>query len=77
MTYKNWYLLLAIFLFQNLTFAAINGTISDKSGRPLRGANILLEGIDLGTAANEDGTLVLEYKPESEYSLEVTHIGFN
>lgn len=76
MTYKNWYLLLAIFLFQNLTLAAINGTISDKSGHPLIGANILLEGTDLGTAANEDGTFVLEYKPESEYSLEVTHIGF-
>ena len=76
MTNKNWYLILPIFLVQSFTFAVVSGIISDKSGNPLKGANILLEGTDLGVATNEDGSFVLEYVPEGEYSLEITYIGF-
>ena len=76
MTNKNWYLILPIFLVQSFTFAVVSGIISDKSGNPLKGANILLKGTDLGVATKEDGTFILEYVPEGEYSLEITYIGF-
>ncbi len=53
----------------------ISGTITDKSGTPLAGANVLVKGTTVGAQADFDGKFTLEV-PEGKTILEVSYIGF-
>ena len=41
--------------------ASISGTVTDlESGRPVAGANVVVDDSDLGAAADEDGKFIIE-----------------
>jgi outer membrane receptor protein involved in Fe transport len=55
----------------------ISGVVTDKkTGEPLIGVNLTLEGTYLGTATDEDGTYFLLQVPPGKYVLVATYIGY-
>ena len=63
-------------LLSSFLFAAVTGTVSDQSGDPLIGANVVVEGTSLGAATKADGSFSIDYEPTGEFSLVVTYIGY-
>lgn len=57
--------------------ATITGRITDaETGKPLPGANILIEGTFLGTAADDNGRYILRGLQPGTYNLRITVIGY-
>ena len=56
--------------------STISGTVTDESGNPLIGANVLVEGTVVGAATDIDGTFSINYVPEGEYTLLVSYFGY-
>ncbi len=61
--------------------AALNGTVSDRDGTAVVGANVVLEGAVLtggkiGTSTDEEGRFSFAEVPVGTYVLRITHIGF-
>ena len=56
--------------------STISGTVTDESGNPLIGANVLVEGTAVGAATDIDGIFSINYIPEGEYTLVVSYIGY-
>ena len=56
--------------------STISGTVTDGAGSPLIGANVLVDGTAIGAATDIDGLFSINYKPEGEYTLVVSYIGF-
>ncbi|UCH63944.1 MAG: TonB-dependent receptor [Fidelibacterota bacterium] len=55
----------------------ISGTVRDTdTGKPLPGANVVLEGTAFGAAANQDGVYFLSRIPAGDYTLIVSYIGY-
>ncbi|MCK0137018.1 TonB-dependent receptor [Arenibacter sp. S6351L] len=54
----------------------VNGTISDNSGTPLPGANILEKGTTNGTQADFDGNFSIEVSDENS-TLVISYVGFS
>ncbi len=55
----------------------IKGTIVDaSSGEALIGANVMIKGTSLGTAANIDGEFMLPSVRPGEYTIKVTYVGY-
>lgn len=60
------------------TTGKIAGQVSDsKTGEPLIGANVVLEGTLLGAAADLDGYFVILNVPPGEYNLKASLIGYS
>jgi TonB-dependent receptor len=56
---------------------SIKGTITDAgTGEPLFGANIILEGTSLGSAADIDGKYLIPVIPTGTYTLKASYIGY-
>lgn len=55
---------------------SIYGSVSDKSGNPLVGANVLLSGTQKGSAADLKGNFEIKNIPSGIYTLEVSMIGY-
>lgn len=53
----------------------VSGTVTDQSGAPLPGANIVVKGTTVGAQADFDGKFTLEV-PEGNSVLEISYIGF-
>ncbi len=53
----------------------VSGKVTDDSGKPLAGANIVIDGTELGSASDEDGNYVIE-EVEVGSSMSVSMIGF-
>ena len=55
------YLFIIAFVFTSFVFAqsTIEGTVSDESGNPLVGANVIVEGTSLGAATGVDGDYMI------------------
>ncbi len=72
--------LLTLFTLSNLTLAAsgkISGTIRDsKTKEPLIGANILIEGTQMGAASDISGYYVILNVPPGTYKLKVSMVGY-
>ncbi|RMF54770.1 MAG: carboxypeptidase-like regulatory domain-containing protein, partial [Calditrichaeota bacterium] len=73
-------LLLSLF-FVSLLYAGttgkIVGTVRDsKTGEPLIGANVVLEGTQMGISTDQDGYFVLINVPPGVYTLTVHYIGY-
>ena len=68
--------ILPIMLFANYLLATVTGKVSDENGQPLFGANVLVEGTNMGAATNEDGSFSIDYDPSGEFSLVATYIGY-
>ncbi len=78
---KNFYIiafiLIPVLLFSGIT-GKISGTIIDKeSGQNLIGANIILEGTNLGAASDINGFYNILNVPPGVYTLQATMIGYN
>ena len=56
--------------------STISGNVTDESGNPLIGANVIVEGTVVGAATDIDGTFSINYVPEGEYTLLVSYFGY-
>lgn len=70
-----------LFASSSIVYAAPAGKIAarvfDASSRsPLAGANLVIEGSEIGGAADQNGTLILRDVPAGVYSVEVSMIGY-
>jgi hypothetical protein len=77
------YFLLYIFvlvLLQNEIYSqtgVLSGTVSDaKTGEPLIGATVILEGTTIGSATNNDGRYFIRNIPANSYNITVSFIGY-
>ena len=59
-----------------ITQNTINGTVSDKNGVPLPGANILEKGTTNGTQTDFEGNFSIDVADENA-SLVISYVGFN
>ena len=73
---KAYLRVLPIMLFANYLLATVTGTVSDENGQPLFGANVLVEGTNMGAATSEDGLFSIDYDPTGEFSIVATYIGY-
>ena len=77
------YFLLFIFVLvlqQNEIYSqtgVLSGTVSDaKTGEPLIGATVILEGTTIGSATNNDGRYFIRNIPAKSYNITVSFIGY-
>lgn len=72
---------LIIITISSLSIAGTTGKLSGKikdalTGEPLIGANVIIEGTNLGTASDMDGNYVILNIPPGRYSVKFSYIGF-
>ncbi len=70
---------LVLFLMSAMLFAqtgTISGTVTNKNGEPLPGANVTLEGTSMGAAADADGAYTIANVPLGTYTVTVAFIGY-
>ncbi len=73
------FLILLIILISTVSFAqeySIYGTVKDKSGEPLVGANVVLVGTEKGAATDSKGNFAIKNITPGTYTLEVSMIGY-
>jgi len=77
----NYLLLVSVLVLPFSAFAAngiITGKVTDaKTGEALPGANVIIEGTNLGAATDLSGNYVIKNVPPGVYTLKVTYIGYN
>ena len=69
-----------IFLILNLSFAVgqtISGTVTDENGNGLAGANVTVEGTNMGAAANSSGSYSISGVAPGTYTVSASFIGYN
>jgi len=69
-----------IFLILNLSFAigqTISGTVTDENGNGLAGANVSVEGTNMGAAANSSGSYTISGVASGSYTLTASFIGYS
>jgi len=64
------------------TYAGITGTLAGyvtekKTGKPLPGANVIIEGTFYGAAADKDGFFLVNNIPAGKYAIKAQMIGYN
>ncbi|WP_132704692.1 TonB-dependent receptor [Winogradskyella wandonensis] len=69
---------LFVMLFTVISFAqtTVKGTITDDTGQPLPGANIIIEGTTIGTSSDFDGKYIITTDQTPPFKLVVTYTGF-
>lgn len=76
-----FYLLLLVFLIPGVIFAQsgkLRGTIVDqKTKEPLIGANIIVEGTNLGGATDVEGSFYILNVPVGTYSIKASYVGYH
>ena len=70
---------LAAFLcIGNLLMAVdVNGIVTDQDGRPLPGANIIVEGANIGSASDSEGRFSFQFEPEGDFVIVASYIGYS
>ena len=66
-----------IFLILNLSFAigqTISGTVTDENGNGLAGANVSVEGTNMGAAANSSGSYTISGVAPGTYTVSASFI---
>ena len=77
-----WLLLIASIVLINQSLTAgtvgtISGTVIDQATRlPLGGANVIMEGTQMGAAADQNGNFIIHNVPAGLYTVKVTVIGY-
>jgi len=56
--------------------ATLEGRVTDTSGQPLPGANVVIESTSQGTAAGQDGSFSLSGISPGTYTVQVTFVGY-
>ena len=62
------------FLFMNLSYAQVSGTLTDEAGEPLIGATVVVQGTDVGTVSDVDGNF--EINASNGDVLVISYIGY-
>jgi len=76
MNKRNLISLVATFLMPMFIYGqSVSGTVADEAGSPLAGANVVVEGTDLGAAALADGTYSISIG-EGSYTVTASVIGY-
>jgi len=67
-----------LLFFCAFTYAqtTVNGTVTDDSGQPLPGANVIVVGASIGAITDFDGKYTLTYNQEPPFSIQVSSVGF-
>ena len=70
---------LAAFLcIGNLLMAVdVNGIVTDQNGRSLPGANIIVEGTNIGSASDSEGRFSFQFEPEGDFVIVASYIGYS
>ncbi len=73
------FLQIMMLMFCVTTFAqtTVTGTVTDDSGQPLPGANIIIDGTTTGTISDFDGNYSLTYNQSPPFMVTVSSVGFN
>lgn len=73
------FLQIMMLMFCATTFAqtTVTGTVTDDSGQPLPGANIIIDGTTTGTISDFDGNYSLTYNQSPPFMVTVSSVGFN
>ena len=70
--------LTAFLCIGNLLIAVdVNGVVTDQDGRSLPGANIMVEGTNIGSASDSEGRFTFQYEPEGDFVIVVSYIGYS
>ncbi|ARV09528.1 hypothetical protein BTO05_07690 [Winogradskyella sp. PC-19] len=72
-TFKLFVMLLSVISFAQTT---VKGTITDNTGQPLPGANIIIEGTTTGTSSDFDGKYIIDTDQAPPFKLVITYTGF-
>lgn len=54
----------------------VSGTVENSNGNPLIGANILIEGTEVGAATDINGEFIIDYNPSEDFVLIVSYMGY-
>ena len=73
---RKYIFLVSYILILSITRATVTGVVNDENGAPLWGANVMVDGTNLGAATGEDGKFTIDYEPEGEYVLVASYIGY-
>ena len=73
---RKYIFLVSYILILSTTRATVTGVVNDENGAPLWGANVMVDGTNLGAATGEDGKFTIDYEPEGEYVLVASYIGY-
>lgn len=67
-----------LMFFCVISFAqtTVKGNVSDESGQPLPGANVIVVGTTTGAFTDFDGNYILTFDQDPPFSIQVTSIGF-
>ena len=61
----------------NFLFALeVSGIVTDQNGRLLPGANIMIEGTDVGSASDSEGRFSFAYEADGDFVIVVSYIGY-
>ena len=69
------YILVALISIGVLNAQTVSGTVSDSDGNSLMGANVSVEGTDLGSASNNDGSFSVTGMSAGTYTITASYIG--
>jgi outer membrane cobalamin receptor len=70
---KFFFLFFCAFSFAQTT---VKGVVSDESGQPLPGANVIVVGTTTGAFTDFDGNYTLTFDQDPPFSIQVTSVGF-
>ena len=70
------FILFFLFISEILVGQNISGVVTDQDGSPLTGANVIVEGTSVGGATNSEGIFDFSFKPEGDFTIFVSYIGY-
>jgi outer membrane receptor protein involved in Fe transport len=68
--------LILLFCVASFAQTTVKGTVSDDSGMPLAGANIIIDGTTTGVVADFDGNFALSTSMNPPFTVQVSSVGF-
>lgn len=68
--------LVILFLYVNISFAQLKGTIFDNQGKPISYATIIVEQSQQGVISNEKGQYELNLKANTDYTISYQFLGY-
>ena len=70
------YLFVFLLSVATLTAQTVSGTVSGADGSALAGANVAVEGTDMGASSNNDGSFSISGLSDGDYTLTASYIGY-
>ena len=71
------YLFVFLLSVATLTAQTVSGTVSSADGNALSGANVMVEGTDMGASSNNDGSFSISGLSDGDYTLTASYIGYD